>query len=77
MKPVDFAQSARKHKIGRAHARYVIEHNDPARIPVEGRYDTLQWIGVDETGRELEIVAVDFPDAVKVIHVMPTMLRRL
>jgi hypothetical protein len=33
---------------------------------------TLSWIGVDERGRELEIVALDRPDCFLVIHVMPT-----
>ena len=36
----------------------------------------LTWIGDDERGRELEIVAVDRPDCLLVIHVMPTHHRR-
>ena len=36
----------------------------------------LVWIGADDRGIELEIVALDLPDAIVVIHVMPTALRR-
>jgi hypothetical protein len=36
----------------------------------------LVWIGEDDRGVELEIVALDRPDAVVVIHVMLTDLRR-
>ena len=37
--------------------------------------DRLVWIGEDDRGIELEIVALDLPEAVVVIHVMPTSLR--
>jgi hypothetical protein len=36
----------------------------------------LSWLGHDERGRELEIVAIDRPDCYLVIHVMPTHYRR-
>ena len=36
----------------------------------------LVWIGSDDRGVELEIVALDLDEAVVVIHVMPTELRR-
>jgi hypothetical protein len=36
----------------------------------------LVWIGEDDRGIELEIVALDLDDAVVVIHVMPTAMRR-
>ncbi|HEY4939164.1 MAG TPA: hypothetical protein VIJ69_09040 [Actinomycetota bacterium] len=35
----------------------------------------LVWIGEDSRGIELEIVALDLPEAIVVIHVMPTRLR--
>jgi hypothetical protein len=38
--------------------------------------ETLTWVGDDERGRELEIVALDRPDCLLVIHVMPTHYRR-
>lgn len=40
------------------------------------RHARLVWIGADDRGIELEIVALDLPDAIVVIHVMPTALRR-
>ncbi len=56
---------------------HVLSTTAPIRIPatedVEAR---LVWIGEDDRGIELEIVALDLPDAVVVIHVMPTALRR-
>jgi hypothetical protein len=33
------------------------------------------WVGEDDRGIELEIVALGLADAVVVIHVMPTALR--
>jgi hypothetical protein len=37
---------------------------------------TLSWVGRDERGRELEIVALEKPDCFLVIHVMPTHYRK-
>jgi hypothetical protein len=49
----------------------------PTVVPAEQGLDQrLAWIGEDDRGIELEIVALDLPDAVVVIHVMPTALRR-
>jgi hypothetical protein len=45
----------------------------PASADTDAR---LVWIGLDGRGIELEIVALDLEDAVVVIHVMPTSLRR-
>lgn len=69
--------SARRHRIGRAHAIFVISSVPPARVPATAATDArLVWIGEDDRGIELEIVALDLDDAVVVIHVMPTALRR-
>jgi hypothetical protein len=38
--------------------------------------DTYTGIGLDECGRELEIIALRRPDCMLVIHVFPTALRR-
>ena len=49
---------------------------DPTTVPARATYDErLVWIGVDDRGIELEVVALVLPDAVVVIHVMPTALR--
>jgi hypothetical protein len=56
---------------------HVITMVEPQRAPATAVADArLVWIGVDDRGVELEIVALDFEDAVVVIHVMSTSLRR-
>lgn len=42
----------------------------------ETKATVLSWIGMDERGRELEIVAIERPDCYLVIHFMPTHYRR-
>lgn len=77
---VRWTQAARRHRIGKASARHVMQSVEPARVTTNSGVSAWQWIGVDERGRELEIIAVaiDPPGAepyVLVIHVMPTRLR--
>ena len=56
---------------------HVISSTRPIRIPATKDLDArLVWIGNDDRGVELEIVALDLADAIVVIHVMPTGLRR-
>lgn len=56
---------------------HVITSTEPVRVPASEAGDArLVWTGLDERGIELEIVALDLQDAVVVIHVMPTSLRR-
>ena len=70
-------RSARRHRIGKAHAIHVIETTEPAAIAATETYDArLVWIGADDRGVELEVVALDLPEAVVVIHVMPTSFRK-
>jgi hypothetical protein len=77
VKPLRFARSARKHRIGRASARHVIDTSRAERDVHSITGETLwSWEGDDERGRELEIVAVEKADALLVIHVMPTHYRR-
>jgi hypothetical protein len=73
-KPLRFS---RKHRIGKASARYVIEHGEPTEdvSPQSGARERT-WEGLDDRGRPLEIVAVEFPDCWMVVHVMPTDYRR-
>lgn len=74
---VRWFRSARRHRIGKAHAMHVISTIEPIAVPATDHLDArLVWIGKDDRGVELEIVALDLPDAVVVIHVMPTNLRR-
>lgn len=74
---VRFTQSARKHRVGRASALFIIENNAPAITSTE-RGDWYWWEGVDERGRELEIGAVigERDGALLIIHVMPIAFRK-
>ncbi len=73
---VRWSQSSRRHRIGRAHARYVMTTVQPAESITTTGSPALLWIGTDDRGVELEIVAAVLPDLYLVIHVMPTVLRR-
>lgn len=56
---------------------FVINSVDPAHVPATATADArLVWTGEDDRGIELEIVALDLDDAIVVVHVMPTALRR-
>jgi len=76
MQNIRFTRSARKHRIGKAHALHAMASAVPTLIPGTGGLDdTLLYIGTDDRGLELEIVAVVKPDCLLVIHVMPTNFR--
>ncbi|MEO6702543.1 MAG: hypothetical protein ABI140_19960 [Jatrophihabitantaceae bacterium] len=67
-------RSGRRHKIGVAHIVAVTNAVDP--IPVG---DQLLFVGVDDRGIELEIIAVPDnrnPETLAVIHAMPTEFRK-
>lgn len=76
-----FAKAARKHRVGRASVFHVL--STAALVETTDPDGTVRrsWVGVDERGRELEIVAVVKADRATgepimlVIHVMPTALR--
>ncbi len=78
---VRFTQSARRHRIGRASARHVLATTDPTPVTTSGGADAWLYVGADERGRELEIIALEVRPAdaaqpyLLVIHVMPTQLR--
>ena len=74
---IRFTQSARKHRIGKARALYVLEQYQPMEVhdPKTGDQN-LCWIGIDDRGLELEIIAVVTPEYLLVIHVMPYRFRR-
>ena len=77
MKDTRFTSDARKHKIGAAHARFVVENNVAERTPGQNEFDhRLFWVGIDDRGLELEIAGVEFEDEILIIHVMPTNFRR-
>lgn len=70
-------RSARRHKIGKAHAMHVVNSHEPEPVAATETADArLVWIGKDDRGVKLEVVALDLDEAVIVIRVMPTELRR-
>lgn len=70
------AQASRRHRIGRAHARHVMATVQPINTTTGSGSQALLWVGPDDRGVELEIVAVVLPELYLVIHAMPTALRR-
>jgi hypothetical protein len=75
--PLRFSQSARRHRIGKAHVLHVMNTVAPEVIEADEVNDSrLLWIGPDDRGLVLEIVAIVDPDYLLVIHVMPHHFRR-
>ncbi len=74
---IRFAQSARKHRIGKARVNYVMENNSYTVISSQDS-EKIQWVWIakDDRGLELEIVAVVLEQYLLITHVMPTSLRR-
>jgi hypothetical protein len=76
-KNIRFTSDARKHKIGAAHARFVIENSVAVRTPGQNEFEhRLFWVGVDNRGLELEIAGIEFEDEILIIHVMPMNFRK-
>ena len=73
---IKFTQAARKHRIGKAHAMFVIE-NYPFFVITskEGRVQRV-WQGLDDRGVELEVIAVVLKEYLLVTHAMPANFRR-
>ena len=73
--------SARKHRVGRTSARHVLATAEPTAVTTTSGADAWLYIGPDERGRELEVIALKVYPAdggrpyLLVIHVMPTQLR--
>lgn len=79
MQEVRFAQSARRHRIGKAHALAALENaGRPTVVPAssDALDERLVFVGVDDRGIELEIIAIQLPGFLYIIHVMPTQFRR-
>jgi hypothetical protein len=78
---IRFTQAARKHRVGRGSARHVLASTQPSAVTTTSGIDAWLYVGRDERGRELEIIAIQVEPAdpqrpyLLVIHVMPTHLR--
>ncbi|MGH7639820.1 MAG: hypothetical protein ACREOL_02750 [Candidatus Dormibacteria bacterium] len=79
---IRFPQSARRHRIGRSSARFVMANATPASVATSKASPVWRWVGDDERGRGLEVIATEVqrdedPEPVLlVIHVMPTHYRK-
>ena len=73
VKPIRFSQSARRHRIGKAHAYYVMATGTYAfeTDPKTGA-PTVIFSGLDDRGAHLTVVVVELADRFLVIHVKPT-----
>lgn len=50
---------------------------EPVRLPSEeGLDERIVWVGKDDRGVTLEVIAVEQPDYLLIIHVMPYAYRR-
>jgi len=74
---IKFTRSARRHRIGRAHAMHVISVVEPIVTTNDRGEAEYLWVGEDDRGVTLEIAAVAVEDDVLlVLHVMPRRYRR-
>lgn len=74
---VRFTQAARKHRIGKNRALHAMtDAGEPTVVPADNADDRLVYLGRDDRGVELEVIAVQMPDYLLVLHVMPTHYRR-
>lgn len=77
-KPFKFTSGARKHGMNAARTLAILEaQGDPMVVTSEdGERVEYWWFGVDgDTGIEWEILAVERPDVMLIIHAMPTRYR--
>jgi hypothetical protein len=75
MKAVRVTRTARKHKVSVQHILAAMIDAGEPEIAADG---ALHYVGTDDRGIELHIVAVadDKRDGIAVIHAMPTEFRR-
>jgi len=79
---IRFTLAARRHRIGRGSVRFMLAHTVPTGVTTPQGNAAWRWVGTDDRGRELEVVAVEVhsdhdPEPVLlVIHVMPTHYRK-
>ncbi len=75
---VRFTRRARRHRIGVAHALHVLLNVEPVLHEGSAHADPrLEWLGDDDRGVRLHIVALVLEDLLLVIHVMPDYRRKL
>lgn len=69
--------SARKHAVSRARVEQALNRqHDSLTVETESTDPKIRFLGRDNRGVELELVAVVLPRMLLVIHAMPTYYRR-
>jgi len=69
---LQWTQSTRRHRIGRAHARFVVEANEPTTATRPTGELEFTWTGADDRGVDLHIVGVLISESIiLIIHVSP------
>lgn len=73
---IEFTTASRRHRLGRAHVRYVMATQEPEEIVTVQGERGWKYVGPDDRGLELEVIAVELEGGdLLVIHAMPTALR--
>jgi hypothetical protein len=71
------ASSARKHGLSRSRIEQAMNNQIVSETLNSTTFDPkIRFIGVDDRGEELEVVAVVLPRLFLIIHAMPTRYRR-
>lgn len=68
-------QAARKHRIGTERIIAAMFNPTSFRAFATSKGEAMEWVGPDDWGRELRIIAVvdhDDPDTLWIIHAQPT-----
>ena len=74
---VRIVSRARKHGISRRRIEQAMTSQFLSEAVASGTTDPkIRYVGVDERGEEIEIVAVVLPRLMLIIHAMPTRFRR-
>lgn len=74
---VRIVSGARKHGLSRRRIEQALEsHTSADTVSSETTDPKIRFIGADERGEEIEVVAVVLPGLLLIIHAMPTRYRR-
>ena len=77
MREIRFTVSSRKHRIGRAHVRFVLTTTTPIEVRTNRGDVGWLYVGPDDRGVVVEVIAVLIDDDVLlVIHAMPHAFKR-
>jgi hypothetical protein len=73
---IRIVSGARKHGLSRRRIEQALARHWEAETVVSGSTDPkIRFVGVDERGVEIEVVAVVLPGILLIIHAMPTRFR--